>query len=412
MHRRSTLDRRHFLASGALAAGALAMATAAPARAEPASVPIQRWLDRPFFDFQLRRLLGEAPMGGANPDEVSAAVQAIGPSPNAEAWVREFAALGHGLADRARELTVIDPLAARSTALRAANYLRAAEFFIPPLGSALDTKIAMYRQVRESFAMATQGSRVERVQVPENTVLDAYYVPPEGVGTQDHPAVVFFGGLDSIGEELYLWAGKELARQGIGVLLVDGPGNGASLRFRDILSRYDYEVATKAAVDYLEQRPGVDPDRIGLIGISLGGYYAARSAAFERRLRATVVWGAIWDESEILSSGSDLESKLFLAQYGAWVFGGGNPATAFLDARRFTMAPAAHLIRNPILIVHGADDALVPVEQAHKLHDAIQAPKALHIVPSGQPGSAHCQADYIPAAWEVMIPWLLDQLTA
>ncbi|WP_157129104.1 alpha/beta hydrolase family protein [Nocardia amamiensis] len=71
----------------------------------------------------------------------------------------------------------------------------------------------------------------------------------------------------------------------------------------------------------------------------------------------------------------------------------------------------AHLIRNPILIMHGADDALVPVSQAQQLYDAVQAPKALHIVPSGRPGSAHCQADHIPAALEVMIPWLLDQLT-
>ncbi|WP_454195971.1 alpha/beta hydrolase family protein [Nocardia sp. Marseille-Q1738] len=401
--------RRSFLASGLAAAGALAFAAPIPARAEPASVP--RWLDRPFFDFQLRRLLGEAPLGGANVDEVAAAVEEIGSSPSAQAWVQAFAALGRGLARQAADMTAADPAGAAATALRAANYLRAAEFFVEPLGSSLDTKIALYREMRQSFAIGTRGQRIEAVQIPyENTLLDAYYVRPDGVAGATHPAVVFFGGLDSVGEELYLWAGRELARNGIGALLVDGPGNGASLRFRGILSRYDYEVATAAAVDFLVRDPDVDPDRIGLIGISLGGYYAARSAAFEHRVRATVVWGAIWDESEILASGSDVETKFFLAQYGTWVFGGGDPVGAYLDARRFTIAPVAHLIRNPILIIHGADDVLVPVSQARHLYDAVQAPKVLHVVPSGRPGSAHCQADHIPAAWEVMIPWLLDQL--
>ncbi|MFI9511291.1 alpha/beta hydrolase family protein [Nocardia sp. NPDC052566] len=407
MRPRSTLDRRRFLASAGAAASALALAGMSPARAQPA--PVQRWPDRPFFDFQLRRLLGEAPMGGAEVDEVSAAVQAIGPSPSAEAWVREFAGLGRGLVRQAAEMT--DPRRARATSLRAANYLRSAEFFRPPLGAALEPKIAMYQEMRRLFALGTVDQRVEPVQVPyENTWLDSYYVHPDETAARTHPGVVFFGGLDSVGEELYLWAGRELARNGIGVLLVDGPGNGASLRLRGILSRYDYEVAASASVDYLERRPGVDPRRIGLIGISLGGYYAARSAAFEHRPRATVAWGAIWDQSEILTSPGDLETKLFLAQYGAWVHGGGDPAKALVNTRRFTMAPVAHLIRNPILVLHGADDTLVPVEQAHALYDAIRAPKTLHIVPSGHPGSAHCQADHIPAAWEVMIPWLLDHL--
>ncbi|MEV0297597.1 alpha/beta fold hydrolase [Nocardia sp. NPDC050710] len=410
MHSRTALDRRRFLASATTAVGVLTLA-AVPSAAPALATPVQGWPDRPFFEFQLRRLLGEAPLGGADAEEVSAAVRAIGPSPSAEAWVREFSALGRGLAQRAADVAADGRLDARTIALRAANYLRTAEFFISPLGTSLPAKIAMYQEMRQAFAMAVKGYAVEQVRVPyEGTYLDAYYVHPANADGA-HPGVVFFGGLDSVGEELYLWAGKELARNGIAVLIVDGPGNGASIRLRGIQSRYDYEVATKAAVDYLEGRPGIDSDRIGLIGISLGGYYAARSAAFEPRLRATVVWGAIWDESEILTSGGNLETKRFLAEYGAWVFGGGDFGKAFVDSRRFSMIPVAHLIRNPILIIHGADDVLVPVEQASKLYDAISAPKLLHIVESGRPGSAHCQADYIPAAWEVMIPWLLEQLS-
>jgi dienelactone hydrolase len=411
-------SRRRFLAAGAVAATGLALPPLAGAQLpspERASGPFLYWPDRPFYSFQLLRLIGVGVAGGSDFSEAFVAAQAIGRSPDEQRWVREYERLGGELVDRATELDAEDSAAARATALRAVSYLRSAEFFIPSVGPELDRKIALYRRIRRAFAAATAGirPRIEPVDVPYGrTALHAYFVHPEGAAGRRRPAVVFFGGLDSLGEETYLWAGLELARRGIGVLIVDGPGNGASLRLRNITSRHDYEVAARAAVDYLVRRPEVDAGRLGLIGISLGGYYAARSAAFEHRLRATVVWGAIWDVPEITRRQTDPETSRFLLLQGMWVFGANNPAEAALKASQFRMEGVAHRIRNPILILHGEDDRLVPVDQAHRLHDAIRAPKALHIVPKGTPGSTHCQADSIPAAWDVMLPWLLDQLDA
>ena len=414
-------SRRRFLASSAVAATGLALPPIARAQV-PSPAPSQRrpgpflyWPDRPFYSFQLLRLLGVELTGGSDFSEAYVAAGAIGSSPDEQSWVREYERLGGALLDRAAELGADDPVTARATALRAVSYLRSAEFFIPSVGPDLDRKIALYRQVRRAFATATAGirPRVEPVDVPYGrTALHAYFVHPEGGASRRRPAVVFFGGLDSLGEEAYLWAGLELAKRGIGVLIVDGPGNGASLRLRNITSRHDYEVAATAALEYLARRPEVDPDRIGLIGISLGGYYAARSAAFEHRFRATVVWGAIWDVPEITRRQTDPETSRFLMLQGMWVLGANNPAEALLKANQFRLEGVAHRIRKPILILHGEDDRLVPVDQAHRLHDAIRAPKQLNVVPSGTPGSTHCQADSMPAAWNVMFPWLLDQLDA
>ena len=78
-------------------------------------------------------------------------------------------------------------------------------------------------------------------------------------------------------------------------LIVDGPGNGESIRFRGMTARYDSNVAGSAAVDYLEKREDVDKDRIAVMGVSLGGYFAPRCAAFEKRFKACVAWGAIYD---------------------------------------------------------------------------------------------------------------------
>ena len=82
-----------------------------------------------------------------------------------------------------------------------------------------------------------------------------------------------------------------------------GPFSGQSVHFRHVapepkayaLNRYDYEVPSTAALEYLLSRSDVDPDRIAVVGLSLGGYRAARAAAFEHRFAGGVAWGAIWD---------------------------------------------------------------------------------------------------------------------
>ncbi len=92
-------------------------------------------------------------------------------------------------------------------------------------------------------------------------------------------------GLDSTKEELQATAEYFLAR-GLATLAVDGPGQGEAEYELPIEPAYE-KVAT-AAVDFLQDRAGLDADRTGLFGVSLGGYYAARAAAYEKRLRAVV----------------------------------------------------------------------------------------------------------------------------
>jgi alpha-beta hydrolase superfamily lysophospholipase len=107
--------------------------------------------------------------------------------------------------------------------------------------------------------------------------------------------VIFYDGLDVTKEILYGIIGDQFSRRGIACLVIDTPGTGEPLRLRGVASRADYEVPTAAIVDYLQTRRDIDPDRIGLLGISLGGYYAPRGAAFEKRITACVAWGAMWD---------------------------------------------------------------------------------------------------------------------
>ncbi|MBI5828883.1 MAG: alpha/beta fold hydrolase, partial [Chloroflexi bacterium] len=95
------------------------------------------------------------------------------------------------------------------------------------------------------------------------------------VGTLRRPPLaLLLPGLDSVKEEFYSWENVFLKR-GLATFSLDGPGQGESLRLRDLHARHDYEVPGKAAYEYVAARPEVDPQKVVIMGYSFGGYYAA-----------------------------------------------------------------------------------------------------------------------------------------
>src|SRR5262249_14668782 len=97
------------------------------------------------------------------------------------------------------------------------------------------------------------------------------------------PLVVLVPGLDSTKEEFFAWESVFLLR-GMATLSLDGPGQGEA--GFDLNIRPDYEAAVAAVLDAVEPRPELDLGRVGAVGVSLGGQYVVRAAAFEPRLNA------------------------------------------------------------------------------------------------------------------------------
>jgi len=215
---------------------------------------------------------------------------------------------------------------------------------------------------------ATLDPPAEYVHVPyAGTELAAYVRLPKGhaAGAMP-PVVIMIPGLDSVKEELQATAEYMLGR-GLAVIAVDGPGQGEAEY--DLPIEPAYEKVAAAVVDYLEGRKDIDRRRIGAFGVSLGGYYAARSAAYEPRIKAAVAlagpysWDRDWDELPAQTRAT------FQRRSGA-----GSPAEARARAAALTLEQAAALITRPLLVAHGGKDRLIPAYHAERL--ASEAPGA------------------------------------
>ena len=333
------------------------------------------------------------------------------------AWTEEWVAMGKRLekvADDAERKG--HRMTAGNYYLRAGMYYFTGERFLYPG----EEKKALGRKAIEckTAGILRRYPNVERVEVPyEDTALPALFMKAPNV-PGPAPTVVVFDGMDNCKEMSVLFAGLEFAARGWHTLCIDGPGQGESLRLRDLYARHDYEVPGAAAFDYVASRPEVDADRVTVMGYSFGGYYAARIAALEPRYAAGVAMSALhWDlagwQQQILDRQSKgATSTPQSAFHFRWIMGHLDDAQAAIDkARKFSMADLAPKMTRPFLIVHGASDQVVPVASARKLYDAIGSRvKELKILSVEDGGHYHAQADNRQVGIDYLADWIADNV--
>ncbi len=189
------------------------------------------------------------------------------------------------------------------------------------------------------------------------------------------PLVLLLPGLDSTKEEFFHWENVFLKR-GLATFSLDGPGQGECGYNSHI--RPDYEAAVSTTLDVLTKRNDIDPNRIGLAGVSLGGYYAPRAAAFESRVKAAVGNCGPWDFGECWEGLPRLTRAAFKYHSGAT-----SDEDAKTRAHTLTLDDAAQKIKQPLLIIHGKLDRLIPWEQAHKIVNAVGSNAELAMFENG-----------------------------
>jgi dienelactone hydrolase len=248
---------------------------------------------------------------------------------------------------------------------------------------------------------------VERVEVNSPDGILPGYLIPSGRDSPS-PIVVFYNGFDVTKEILYAIIGDEFAKRNIACLVIDTPGTGEPLRLRNVPSRPDYEVPTSAIVDYLEKRPEIDSSRIGLLGISLGGYYAPRGAAFEPRIKACVAWGAIWDYGTTWQKRWDTSSKMTSVPFWQlpWVMGTKTMEEALTRVEAFSLVGVLEHLHQPLLIVHGEHDSAVSVEDAKKAYESAGSlDKQLRLFTVAEGGSEHAGTDDPDPGRQLIVDW-------
>ncbi len=220
--------------------------------------------------------------------------------------------------------------------------------------------------------------------------------PPEA---SHPPLVILLPGLDSTKEEFFYWETVFL-RRGLATLSLEGPGQGECGYALPI--RPDFEAAITTAVDWLNGRRDIDSHKIGIAGVSLGGYYAARSLAYEPRVKAAVANCSPWNLGECWEVMPKLSRRAFEYHSGAR-----DESDARQRASRLTLDGAAQKIDRPLLVIQGRLDRIIPWEQAVKIKNAAGDRAEVVIYANGNHVCNNIPFEYRPLTAD----WLKEKLS-
>ncbi len=337
----------------------------------------------------------------------------------ADAGTPQFMAQWVAMADKL--LSLADEDAARGRAFSAAAKLERAALYLITAermqGHGHPGRTETYARARAAFDRATALGKLdrERVEVPLATgTMPALWTRAPGDGRK--PTVVYCNGLDSCKELLWWsWLPDALARRGVSTLCVDQPGSGEALRLQHLPVDPHSEHWASRAVDWLETRPDVDPRRIGMTGISLGGHFAPRAVAFEPRFASGAVWGANHDWAEVQQKRLKREGENPVPHYWAhvmWAFGATDMADFHAKSAAMKLDGVMERITVPFLVTHGAQDRQIAVDYAHRSYDQlVNSPRReLKIFTAREGGVEHVGADNMAYGRDYIADWFAETL--
>jgi pimeloyl-ACP methyl ester carboxylesterase len=361
--------------------------------------------------------LNMAPWGGAEIGEINRiGLRLKGRVGDDDAWFREWTREARTVEERGRERIAEGSTTSGAQYLqRASAYYHVGERFLQPKSQEGNDAYMRGVNCLRDAATYIKRPKLEHLEIPYGgTSLPAIFVHAEpGNRSGKAPAMVFFDGLDVTKEIQYFKGVADLAARGIACLIVDGPGNGESIRFRDLYLRHDTEHYATPVFDYLAARPEVDSKRIGVMAISLGGYYAPRAAAMDPRFACCIAWGAQWDYQKIWVdrferlSRADTPSLSVAAQHISWVLNASSQEDAIERLAPFKLDGVVQKMTCPFLMLHGEGDEQILLPEAQKCFNAVGSKnKTFKLFTREEGGYHHCQIDNQSICSAYMWDWL------
>ena len=428
-----------------LAAAASPAGSATPAKAAPqddSGTEALLFKDDPEFWFEISRLFGAADYGGALFGEVIAIAKNI-KSGDYDSWYDAHTVLADRLADEAAgQLRRGHKISARDSYLRACSYYRSAEFFLhanpqdPRVKRAYERSVASYKASAALFAPP-----IESLEIPyEGTTIPGYFHPADSSGTP-RKTLVLNNGFDGSAEEMHWMGARAAVDRGYNVLVFDGPGQFGTVHRQGLHFRADWEKVVTPVVDYALTRKDVDPKKLALHGVSLGGYLAPRAAAFEHRFAACICDDGIYDfgTAQLGSVPADKREQVraalaapsapeldatfdksmktssvarWMFTHGMYVTGTSSPRAFFASFLPFSLKNGlAEQITCPTLVCDAEKD-LYFQGQSQQLFEHLKCPKTFMKFTDAEGAGAHCEAGVSRLAYARMYDWLDETLSA
>jgi pimeloyl-ACP methyl ester carboxylesterase len=384
------------------------------------------------YHFQTLRVLGDAPFDGADISETLETVKKIHGG-DEQGWCAAWSATGDrvlALAESTR-----DPLTKGKAYLHAHTYYRTAEFLLPPA----DPKRKIL--TRKNVAAFHEGLKYlnvkyERMYAPYG---QGYRLPmnfyPADAKIRRNTLLVFLGGYDSTLEELYFILVKDAHDHRYNVLTFDGPGQGSVLREQNLPFTPEWERPTSAVVDtFLKAHPR--PEKMVLIGLSMGGYLAPRAAAFDNRFDGVVALDAVFDMGATASryvpsfafrlkargmeglvdtfasiKASSSPGVRWAMANGEWTLGKMHALDVVEEFKKYSLAGVAQRIKGDVLLFAGTEDHFIDIGQVKQMQDALTSARSVKtVIYDRQSGGAeHCQLGADTLWHAALFDWLAEK---
>ena len=392
-----------------------------------------KMMSDPILDQVLLFYLSEARMGMTDVGEVLDTASRV-TAADEYSWTREFAKTAARLAAAAEAGEKGGHrLGAGESWMRAAAYYRAALHRHPDPTAPEIRQYALKEVACFTRAVTLLTLPVQPVRIPyEGTTLPGYFFRSPTAG-KSAPLLIVHSGRDAWAEDDKSIA-EEATRRGWHCLLFDGPGQGQTLRLQGLAFRPDWEKVITPVIDFALRQPGVDPRRVALMGISMGGALAPRAAAFEKRLKLLVANPGVYDWSRVFNGfiterypqiaempekdpqgfnaimAQVIEQNPFM-RWGLtdtmWKHGVSTPAQLVLDMNRYTNRGFAEKITAKTLVVDGEAEEW---GQAKELFAALRCPKDYLLFTASEAAQLHVQTGSPAISNQRIFDWLEDNL--
>lgn len=400
----------------------------------PGSTPAFDFFKKESNEFKFINVLGKAHYKLADIGELLAIKDAVNED-DAASFVSAYTTLADKCKATANGcLQKGHTVSARDAYLRASTYYSAATDY---LDEALQSEkfTSVFKAHRDCWKAGVQLMDVdyEEFDIPyEGTTIKGFFFSHKHDKSK-RPLCIYNNGSDGSILDCWTMGGAGLLERGYNMVTFDGPGQGSSLFEKNLYFRYDWEKVITPVVDSVINRKEVDKNKIVLLGISQGGYWVPRAAAFEKRLKAIVVDPGVvnvstsWFDStpqQLLAlyklGNKEMFNNYFkegmekapvaaaLYNFRARPYGFDNPFDTYAAAEKYNLKDVADKISCPVIITSPDDETFWP-GQSQQLFDLIKSPKQLIKFTEEEGGNYHCE----PKArilWEQKVLDRLDEI--